>query len=239
MLSCSSGGGRSFGREKRSQSRMRTFLLFVLLFLFFFVCMCVCVGGIVLRNALVITLIFRYGDDKGASEMIFSYGFLEHSVHSARQLFLALDIPDDDPLKQAKKRICAHHTAPGLRLAVEHDGKTNWESDFIYWACVNEEDGLSFELMQLNEGGPPELKVLWKGEEEIAYVSPETSTTNVKSLRDVLSRDPQWEIFHLRAVVLVQQCVQSHIDMLGGDMEQEFKNVEHDRGGSSLGRGEN
>lgn len=167
--------------------------------------------------------------------MIFSYGFLENSLNSARQLFLPLDIPDDDPLKHAKKRICANNIAPGLRLAVEGSGKINWESDFIYWACVNEEDGLSFELMQTNEGGPPELRVLWKGEEEVGHVSPETSTTNVKSLRDVLSRDAQWEIFHLRAVVLVQQCLQSRLDMLGGEMEQAFANVEHDRDGSQTG----
>ncbi|OKL64489.1 hypothetical protein UA08_00871 [Talaromyces atroroseus] len=174
-----------------------------------------------------------YGDEKGASEMIFSYGFLESSVNSARQLFLALDIPDDDPLKQAKKMICANNTAPGLRLAVE-EGKTKWESDFIYWACVNEEDGLSFELMQTHEG-PPELKVLWKDEEEIGHVSDKTSTMKAKSLRGILSREPQWEIFHLRAVVLVQQCLQSHLAMLGGEMEQEFANVEHDADGSQTG----
>jgi hypothetical protein len=165
--------------------------------------------------------------------MIFSYGFLESSVNSARQLFLALDIPDDDPLKQAKKMICANNTAPGLRLAVE-EGKTKWESDFIYWACVNEEDGLSFKLMQPHEG-PPELKVLWKGEEEIGFVSGKTSTMKVKSLETVLSREPQWEIFQLRAVVLVRQCLQSHLEMLGGEMELAFESVDHDTDGSHTG----
>lgn len=175
--------------------------------------------------------------------MIFSYGFLERSVTSARQLFLALDIPDDDPLRLAKKRICANsNIAPGLRLAVGDDGKTKWESEFIYWACVNEEDGLSFELMQTNEG-PPELRVSWKGKEEIAtaHVSGETSSsvapapTNFKSLRTALSRDPQWEIYQLRAAVLIQQSLQSHLDMLGGEMEQAFENVEHDLDGSQSG----
>lgn len=165
--------------------------------------------------------------------MIFSYGFLEHTVDDARQLFLPLDIPDDDPLKQAKKRICINNTAPGLRLAVE-DGKIKWESDFIYWACVNEEDGLSFELMQAREG-PTELKALWKGD-EIGHILPEIpSTINVKPLKTVLAQDPQWEIYQLRAIVLVQQCLQSRLDMLGGEMEQAFETVEHNLDGSQTG----
>ncbi|GAM42862.1 hypothetical protein TCE0_044f17217 [Talaromyces pinophilus] len=175
-----------------------------------------------------------YGDEKGASEMIFSYGFLENSVEDARQLFLPIDIPDNDPLKQAKKRISAEKTAPGLRLASEN-GRTVWESDFIFWACVNEEDGLSIEVMQSVEG-PVELKAVWKGEIEIGHVALETSpNSNVKELRTVLSQDPLWELFQLRAAVLVQQCLQSRLEMLGGEMELAFEIVEHDADGSQTG----
>ena len=35
--------------------------------------------------------------------MLFSYGFIEDTMISAKELFLDLDIPDDDPLKPAKK----------------------------------------------------------------------------------------------------------------------------------------
>lgn len=176
----------------------------------------------------------RYGDEKGASEMIFSYGFLEGSVQDARQLFLPIDIPDNDPLKQAKKRIAAKKTAPGLRLASEN-GKTVWESDFIFWACVNEEDGLSIEMMQPVEG-PVDLKAVWKGETEIGHVDPGTSlNSNVKELRTILSRDPLWDLFQLRAAVLVQQCLQSRLEMLGGEMELAFESVAHDVDGSQTG----
>ncbi|KAI4772218.1 SET domain-containing protein, partial [Aureobasidium sp. EXF-8845] len=37
-----------------------------------------------------------YGDDKGACEMLFSYGFIEEEMQSARELFLDLSIPGDD-----------------------------------------------------------------------------------------------------------------------------------------------
>ena len=175
-----------------------------------------------------------YGDEKGASEMIFSYGFLEDSVKDARQLFLPIDIPDGDLLKQAKKRISAKKTAPGLRLAVEN-GKTVWESDFIFWACVNEEDGLTIEMIQPVEG-PVEFKALWKGEIEIGHVVPGTSSKpHVQELRAVLSQDPLWDLFQLRAAVLVQQCLQSQLEMLGGEMEMAFESVEHDADGSQTG----
>ncbi|EEA25623.1 hypothetical protein TMatcc_006145 [Talaromyces marneffei ATCC 18224] len=175
-----------------------------------------------------------YGDEKGASEMVFSYGFLENSVEDARQLFLPIDIPDDDLLKQAKKRISGKKTAPGLRLAVEN-GKTVWESDFIFWGCVNEEDGLSIEMIQPVEG-PVELKALWKGEIEIGQVIPGLPpNSNLRELRTILSQDPLWDLFQLRAAVLVQQCLQSRVEMLGGEMEMAFESVEHDADGSQTG----
>lgn len=166
--------------------------------------------------------------------MIFSYGFLENSGDDARQLFLPIDIPNNDPLKQAKKRLSAKNTAPGVRLASEN-GRTVWESDFIFWACVNEEDGLSIEMIQPVDG-PVELKAHWKDEVEIGHVASGTSSnSNGKELRTILSQDPLWDLFRLRAAVLVQQCLQSRVDMLGGEMEGAFESVEHDADGSQTG----
>ena len=77
-----------------------------------------------------------YGDEKGACEMLFSYGFIESTVTSARELFLDLDIPDDDPLKLAKETVAT--AAPGFRLFL-HGDSTDWESDWVWLPCVNEE----------------------------------------------------------------------------------------------------
>jgi hypothetical protein len=79
-----------------------------------------------------------YGDDKGACENIFSYGFLEDSMASANVVFLDLDIPDDDPLRPAKIYVC--NAAPGVRLVDKKDN-IEWESDFVWLVVVNEEDG--------------------------------------------------------------------------------------------------
>jgi hypothetical protein len=174
-----------------------------------------------------------YGDEKGASEMIFSYGFLEQSANNARQIFLSLDIPDEDPLKHAKKSICAENTAPGLRLWFEDDEQTKWESDIVYWSCINEEDGLALDLIQTTQDGPPGIRALWKGE-EIGHIVPGISK-ELKPLRNVLSTDTRWEIFQLRAVVLVQQRLQSQLSMLTGEMEAAFEEVDHDIDGTQTG----
>ncbi|KAI1967154.1 hypothetical protein LOZ58_000653 [Ophidiomyces ophidiicola] len=138
----------------------------------------------------------RYGDEKGAAEMIFSYGFLEGTVTNARQLFLELQIPDDDPLKPAKMMAC--NDPPGVRVFTRMDPhdrpKMDWESAFVWWVCVNEEDGLGFEVLQSNDGGR-EVQAAWKG----------SALRSSAQLRAQLEEDPLWDVYRLRAVVTIQE----------------------------------
>ena len=118
--------------------------------------------------------------------MIFSYGFLEKGWPDAKQMFLELDIPDDDPLKPAKKALSK--TRAGIRVlgtpAFPEGYRTSWESSIVWWACVNEEDGLDFAVLQLNDG-TRELKATWKGE----------NISDSTHLKDMLQADPLWDIF--------------------------------------------
>lgn len=149
-----------------------------------------------------------YGDEKGASEMIFSYGFLEGDMASAKQLFLGLEIPIDDPLRMAKKTICRE--APGVRLYIDpEDGTVRWESKFVWWACVNEEDGLEFRVLQ-DTDGEKELHVRWKGK---GFQS--------ETLAEVLAQDPLREVFELRAVVLLLERIELQASTLEG-REEDF-----------------
>ena len=143
-----------------------------------------------------------YGDQKGACEMLFSYGFIESTTKSARELFLDLEIPLDDPLKLAKKAVA--HSAPGFRLFV-HGDSTDWESSFIWLLCVNEEDGLEFKLLQ-NVDGERELQASWKGE-EIADMS---------NLVMLLKLEPLWDVFELRAISTLQSRVEQQLLRLEG-----------------------
>ncbi|KAF2029249.1 SET domain-containing protein [Setomelanomma holmii] len=140
-----------------------------------------------------------YGDDKGACENIFSYGFLEDNMTSAKVMFLHLDIPDDDPLRPAK--IFVSVAAPGFRMFDKADS-VDWESDFIWLVVVNEEDGLDFKIRQTTDG-KREIQAFWK-EREL------NDTTN---LRQYLEEDPAWDVFQLRATVLLQNRLEAQIEV--------------------------
>lgn len=140
----------------------------------------------------------RYGEDKSAAEMVFSYGFLENDRPSAREMVLPIMIPDDDPLKPGKQAffrgppsIRLFSTSPNTTTTTTRTA-TDWESSVVWWTCVGIEDGLDFDVLQTTDG-QHELRAVWKGEE----------LTQPDRLRDILEADPRWDIFYLRAVVVV------------------------------------
>lgn len=141
-----------------------------------------------------------YGDEKGACENIFSYGFLEDGVSSAKVMFLALDIPNDDPLRPAK--VFVSTAAPGFRI-FDKDGSVGWESDYIWLVVINEEDGLDFRIRQTIDG-EREIQAFWK----------ELELDDTTKLRDYLQEDPAWDVFQLRAVVLLQNRVEAQMEMI-------------------------
>ncbi|KAJ5789892.1 uncharacterized protein N7518_006903 [Penicillium psychrosexuale] len=156
-----------------------------------------------------------YGDEKPASEMIFSYGFLESGMTEARGIVLSLDIPADDPLSLAKKMFCREN--PGLRIsAVEGSEEVTWESGLAWMACVNEEDGLHFGIAQTTDGDQ-ELETTWKGEK----------IESASRLRELLTVDPLWDIFQLRAAVLLLERLETQLALLQ-EMEEIITNLRED-----------
>ena len=155
-----------------------------------------------------------YGDEKGACEMLFSYGFIEGNMHgedvdddilSTREMFLGIDIPDDDPLKHAKR--LAFDAPTGFRI-FSRDGDYEWEGPFVWLSCINEEDGLSFQVLQLNNG-ERELKAAWNVVE----------IQGIQMLEKCLQTDPLWDIFQLRATVLVQNRIKRQIQNQEDNMD--------------------
>jgi hypothetical protein len=145
----------------------------------------------------------RYGDDKGACENIFSYGFLEDGMASAKVMFLDLDIPDDDPLRPAK--IFVSTAAPGFRI-FEKDESIGWESDYIWLVVINEEDGLDFKVRQTTDG-KREIQAFWMEKE-----------LEPSKLFERLQEHPAWDVFKLRATVLLQQRVELQLETLQNTM---------------------
>lgn len=160
-----------------------------------------------------------YGNEKPASEMLFSYGFLETGRTEAREISLNLEIPEDDPLSLVKRIFCQNDT--GFRiLAVQEPDKVQevtWESALVWIACVNEEDGLHFGVAQTTEGSR-ELETTWKGEK---IQSP-------SHLRELLAADPLWDIFQLRAAVLLLERLETQLALLQ-ETEEIILNLREDK----------
>lgn len=144
----------------------------------------------------------RYGDDISASELLFSYGFLEKERTEAKELLLDVDIPDDDPLKIAKKLYSSG--TPLIKFWVNPESsEAMWQSLIVLWACVNQEDGLHIRVLQKTDEGV-ELGVTWKGEE----------LREPQNLPQLLQKDPLWDIFYLRAIVLVLERLEDQYIVL-------------------------
>ncbi|PSK60471.1 hypothetical protein B9Z65_621 [Elsinoe australis] len=148
-----------------------------------------------------------YGDEKGACEMLFSYGFLEGGLNGARELFLDLGTMEDDPLAKAKRVVAG--TAPGVKIVEIGEDGVRWEGEWVWLVVVNEEDGLEFMVQRTTEG-EEELKAFWKGGE----------LSNALELKQKLEKEEMWDVFRLRAVSLLQDRVAGQLQELYGSDEE-------------------
>ena len=156
-----------------------------------------------------------YGDDNGASEMLHSYGFIEPKMSSAKQIWLDIDIPDDDPLALAKKH--AARSAPGFKLFQNVDNNSSdrhmaalddagssipvyWESPYVWLISVNEEDGLEFKLLRTTEG-ETDIQIFWK----------ETVMTDLSIFETMLSKEPLYDVFKLRVITMLRNRLTDQI----------------------------
>ncbi|MCJ1250822.1 hypothetical protein MMC30_008050 [Trapelia coarctata] len=151
-------------------------------------------------------IVITYGDDKGACEMLFSYGFIDPNLSDARTMFLDIGIPPDDPLAAAKT--AAFDAPPGFRLFIDPassawETKVAWYGPFVWLQCINEEDGLTIKLAQLRNGDT-ELKKFWKGRE----------VKDIMALERALAADKMLDVFRLRAYVSMNARINAQIKML-------------------------
>lgn len=168
--------------------------------------------GKALKSSEEVTI--SYGDEKGACEMLFSYGFLEEDITSAKELFLELAVPDDDPLKLAKQRVA--NCAPGFRL-FEEGGSVSWESSYIWLLCVNEEDGLDFSVLQTTDG-EKELQVTWKGH----------PLQDFNGFDRLVKQDARKDLYYLRAISILQSRVAEQLLCL--EQTNGFPSIGHGNG---------
>lgn len=115
-------------------------------------------------------------------------------------------------------------SAPILRV-IDLGDEIMWTGDFVWLMCVNEEDGLSFRVLQ-GVDGERQLIVLWDGEE-----------VEVGKIEGLLERGKRWEVFQLRATILVQERLEIQLGHLERAEEEvaRMKGDEGDEGEMGVG----
>ncbi|KZL80299.1 set domain-containing protein [Colletotrichum incanum] len=162
-----------------------------------------------------------YGDAKSGAEMLFSYGFID-PASAADRITLPLTPLEDDPLGKAKLHI---FEGPPTVEFVRTDGSISWESPFAYFMCLNEEDGLSFRVLQ-DTGGSRELKLFWQ-EYDV--------TTTTRAFNQHINGHPLAQIFRLRVVTVLQDLVAGQLERLATGMSLEDLDESLNEGGLVCG----
>ncbi|KAL8294913.1 hypothetical protein RB597_008340 [Gaeumannomyces tritici] len=137
-----------------------------------------------------------YGNEKAPAEMLFSYGFVDPEG-GPEMVVLPVEVPEDDPLARAKAYIFAE--SPTIKIAQLESGDVRWECPFAHLLALNEEDGLGIHILQLTDGSR-RMRLFWEDEDV---------TDSVKDLEAVTTSHAHHAVFRLRAVVLVQQQLET------------------------------
>lgn len=158
---------------------------------------------------------------KPASEMLFSYGFIDPQS-TRHSLVLPFRPFPDDPLAKAKLHVFG---APGPRLEIERLNvdddddsdddneaeakrkaleRVRWTCPFVYLMCVNEEDGIDFRLRQETDGST-QLRMFWQDED---------ITDRARDFETFASRHELAPIFRLRVVTVLQEVIESQLERM-------------------------
>ena len=157
---------------------------------------------------------------KPASEMLFSYGFID-PASIRHSLVLPVQPFPDDPLARAKLHV---YGGPAPRLEIELlqvDGgddsgndeeggaisekaspQIRWMCPFAYLMCVNEEDGIDFQLRQEADGST-QLRMLWQGSD---------ITDSARDFEALAGTHEMAPLFRLRVVTVMQEVIESHLE---------------------------
>ncbi|KAH6696877.1 SET domain-containing protein [Plectosphaerella plurivora] len=155
-----------------------------------------------------------YGEGKSGAEMLFSYGFVD-PARSTDTVTLPLAPLDDDPLGRAKAHIFGRagtvelgrtsgSVSASTTASASGDDNPLWKSPFAWLACLNEEDGIEFKVLQ-DTGGGRELRVFWQDDDV---------TARVHEFEDLIRDHPLADVFGLRVVMVVEDRVSSQLARL-------------------------
>ncbi|KAH7357824.1 SET domain-containing protein [Plectosphaerella cucumerina] len=167
-----------------------------------------------------------YGEGKSGAEMLFSYGFID-PARSTDAVTLPLAPLDDDPLGRAKAHIFGRAGTAELGRTSGSGGGSGddsppWKSPFAWLACLNEEDGLEFRVLQ-DTGGGRELRVFWQDDDV---------TDRVDAFEELVRDHPLSDIFALRVVMVLEDRVSSQLARLRDEGDNDDHHVASPEGTS-------
>jgi len=142
-----------------------------------------------------------YGSSKSAAEMLFSYGFVDEGI-DIDSLVLDLNPLPDDPLGKAK--VAAFSGRPVVHISSEA-GAVEWSSPFLFFICVNEEDGLDFRVLQQTDGSQSQLQVFWQDTD---------ITDSTADFEQHITQHPLRDVFSLRTVCILEDRLQEQLRRL-------------------------
>ncbi|KAI1081255.1 SET domain-containing protein [Whalleya microplaca] len=148
----------------------------------------------------------NYGKDKSPAEMLFSYGFIDKDSVS-KSITVILEPMEDDPLGRIK--LHAFGAPPTLKIQEDDDGFPQWDAPFAYLMCLNEEDGLLFQVLQETDGSR-HLRIFWEGVD---------ITDRSKTIKDLIKGHSLQQIFELRVVTVIFEVLQRQLEVLNDHEE--------------------
>lgn len=168
-------------------------------------------------------LFINYGADKSASEMLFSYGFVEKTTlfefligHIPNSVKFPAVVPNQD----VKLEIWGRRFGTPMLEIKGKKGQLDIESPFVYLLMLDQKDGLEMDDV-VRPGDPTihDIRAIWQGQD---------ITDHLDSIEVILRNHPQKELFDIRAMFIYHALINHQMEMMQGaeDLEAQFDTEE-------------
>ena len=162
-------------------------------------------------------LFLSYGDEKSASEMLFSYGFVEKTTlfefligHIPQSVKMPAMVPNQDAKLMCW---CKGFGIPMMTIGGKK-GNLELECPFVYFLLLEEKDGMEMNVIE-GDAETHDFRALWQGMD---------ITDKLDKLEIILKRNPLKEIFDIRAMFIYHALINHQMELMqeAEDFEAQF-----------------
>lgn len=162
-------------------------------------------------------LFLNYGAEKSASEMLFSYGFVEKTTlfefligHIPNSVKMPAVIPNQNEKLECWGR---RFGTPMMTISGKK-GNLELGSPFVYFLILEEEDGMKLKEIE-GDAVTHDFRAMWHGHD---------ITDKLDKLEILLKRDKQKEIFDIRTMFIYNTLINHQMELMqeAEDFEAQF-----------------